>query len=162
MAGRKPTPNAVKKLKGTAQPARMREEPTFDLITKAPPAPKHFNKFAKREFRCVCDQLIRNGILNAANLTIVVMYANEIGKYHEAETLLSETGRLDIAKDADGNILKISRLPLDKMASEYLSNAKQLAIELGITPSSAGRVKMEKKKATNPLMAFLNGEDDED
>lgn len=161
MAGRKPTSNALKKLKGTAQPVRLRDEPEFEVVTKAPPAPKHFNKFARKEYRAVCDQLIRLGILNAVNVALVASYANEIGKYHEAETILAESGRLDITKDADGNILKIARLPLDKMASEYLANAKMLAVELGITPSSAGRVRVETKKPINPLFAFLNGEETE-
>ena len=34
--GRKPISNALKKLKGTDQPCRMREEITFDKITEIP------------------------------------------------------------------------------------------------------------------------------
>ncbi|MBN2744508.1 MAG: phage terminase small subunit P27 family [Marinilabiliaceae bacterium] len=155
MAGRKPTPNALKKLKGTNQPARMRDEPDFGTIVKVPPAPKYFNKYAKREYKAVTARLQTLNLLNDVNIALIAAYALEIGKYYEAEEKLSEVGRLDIAKDADGNILKISRLPLDKMASDYLANAKMLAVELGITPSSSSRVKAPEKKQSNPLADFL-------
>ena len=41
---------------------------------------------------------------------------------------------------------KATRNPLDRMASEYLANATRLASELGITPASASRVKVEGRK----------------
>lgn len=156
MAGRKPTPNAVKKLKGTNQPVRMREEPNFGSVIKIPPPPKYFNKYAKREYKTVSARLLALNILNEVNISLVAAYALEIGKYYEAEEKLSDVGRLDIAKDADGNILKISRLPLDKMASDYLANAKALAVELGITPASSSRVKAPEKKKSNPFDEFLS------
>lgn len=155
MAGRKPTPNAIKKLKGTNQPVRMRDEPNFGTIVKVPPAPKYFNKYAKREYKTVCARLLTINILNDVNIALVAAYALEIGKYYEAEEKLSEVGRLDISKDADGNILKISRLPLDKMASDYLANAKSLAVELGLTPASSSRVKAPEQKQSNQLAEFL-------
>jgi P27 family predicted phage terminase small subunit len=155
MAGRKPTPNALKKLRGTDQPVRMRDEIDLGIITHIPPPPKYFNKWAKREYKTVAARLAAIRILNEVNIAMVAAYANEIGKYIEAEEMLSQSGRLDIAKDADGNILKISRLPLDKMASEYLANANRLAVELGLTPASASRVKAPEKEKSNPLAAFM-------
>lgn len=155
MAGRKPTPNALKKLKGTNQPARMRDEIDLGTITRIPPPPKYFNKWAKREYKTVATRLAAIRILNEVNIAMVAAYANEIGKYIEAEEMLSQSGRLEISKDDNGNILKITRLPLDKMASEYLSNANRLAVELGLTPASASRVKAPEKEKSNPLAAFL-------
>ena len=154
-AGRKPSSNALKKLKGTAQPVRLREEINLGTVTRVPPPPKHFNKYAKREYKTVTNRLKALNILNEVNLILVASYANEIGKYYEAEEQLVKVGRLDISKDADGNILKISRLPLDKMASEYLANAKSLAIELGITPASSSRVKAPEQPKKNPLADFF-------
>ena len=48
--------------------------------------------------------------------------------------------------DEDGILVKATRNPLDRMASEYLANATRLASELGITPASASRVKISGKR----------------
>ena len=45
--GRKPISNALKKLKGTDQPCRMREEITFDKITEIPSPPSYLCAEAK-------------------------------------------------------------------------------------------------------------------
>ena len=39
--GRKPISNALKVLKGTDQPCRMREEISYEKITKIPKAPEY-------------------------------------------------------------------------------------------------------------------------
>ena len=52
--GRKPISNALKKLKGTDQPCRMREEITFDKITEIPGPPVYCawrrKKFSRSQF----------------------------------------------------------------------------------------------------------------
>lgn len=139
MAGRRAIPNELKVLKGTDQPCRMREEVRYERVTKAPSAPKYLNGYGKKVYKITTGQLAGRGVLDVVNINTVVMYANEMGKYIEAEERLAEEGRVLVEVTKYGK--KRYRNPLDKMAEEYLASALRLAVELGITPASASRVK---------------------
>ena len=148
--GRKPISNALKVLKGTDQPCRMREEISYEKITKIPKAPDYMCIAGKKVYKITAQQLADQGILNVVNINAVMMYANEMGKYIEAEKKLSEPEEI-----SDKGGVRYVRNPLDKMASEYLANAKMWAVELGITPASASKVKMGEKKEKDPLQKLL-------
>ncbi len=143
--GRKPISNALKKLKGTDQPCRMREEMVFDKITEIPNPPSYLCMEAKKVFRVTAQQLADKGILDVVNINTVLLYASEMGKYIETEKNLKRHGRTTEVRNKDGILMKVIRNPLDRMASEYLANATRLASELGITPASASRVKISGK-----------------
>ena len=152
--GRKAEPNALKVLKGTNQPCRMRDELSCEKITKIPKAPPYMNSYARKVYKITAEQLATLGILDVVNINAVMMYANEMGKYIEAEEKLKTEGRTLVEYSDKGNIHTV-RNPLDKMASEYLMNAKMWAVELGVTPASAGKVKVGEKKEKNPLEELL-------
>lgn len=154
MAGRKPTSNKLKELKGTNQPSRMREELDLGTITKVPPPPKYFNKYAKREYKNVATKLIAQNILNEVNVVLVAAYANEIGKYYAAEEELSKDASRVITQHSAQSSKEV-RNPLDRMATEYLDNAKRLAIELGITPASSSKIKAPDQPKKNPLADYF-------
>lgn len=141
MAGRKPLSNELKMLKGTDQPCRMREEVRYEKVEKIPKAPGYFNGYAKKVYKITAEQLAARGVLDVVNINTVILYANEMGKYIEAEERLKTEGRVLTEETKYGE--KIYRHPLDKMACDYLANATRLAIELGITPASASRVKAQ-------------------
>lgn len=143
--GRKPISNALKKLKGTDQSCRMREEMAFDKITEIPNPPSYLCMEAKKVFRVTAQQLADKGILDVVNINTVLLYASEMGKYIETEKNLKRQGRTTEVRNKDGILMKVIRNPLDRMASEYLANATRLASELGITPASASRVKISGK-----------------
>ena len=144
--GRKPISNALKKFKGTDQPCRMREEITFDKITEIPGPPSYLCVEAKKVFKVTAQQLADKGVLDVVNINTVLLYASEMGKYIEAEKELKKKGCVIELHNEDGILMKATRNPLDRMASEYLANATRLASELGITPASASRVKVEGRK----------------
>lgn len=139
MAGRKPISNELKVLKGTDQPCRMRDEVRYKQVTKIPKPPGYFNAYAKKIYKITTEQLAEKGILDVVNINAVIMYAGEMGKYMEAQDQLAEEGRILTEYTKFGE--KKYRNPLDKMASEYYSNAVRLACELGVTPASASKVK---------------------
>ena len=153
MAGRPRKPDALKKLSGTDQPCRMGNAAEYSRVTKIPPAPKYMNKHAKRAYRTTTEQMNMLGLLNEVNIPIVVMYANELGLYWEAQEDLAETGRYDLRIDKGGN-KRMVRKDKDKAASQYFENIKKMAVELGITPASSSRIKMPGQQETNPLRDF--------
>lgn len=153
--GRKPISNELKRLQGTDQPSRMRDEISYEKITKIPAAPKWMNKFGKKVYKVIAAELAAKNILDVTNINAVVAYSQEYGKYIEAEEKLQEEGRVLTVPIMNRAGVEIGenkyRNPLDKMSSEYLANAKSWAVELGITPSSASRVKGEVKKEEDAL-----------
>ena len=79
--GRKPISNALKVLKGTDQPCRMREEISYEKITKIPKAPDYMCIAGKKVYKITAQQLADQGILNVVNINAVMMYANEMGTF---------------------------------------------------------------------------------
>ena len=159
--GRKPMANSLKVLKGTDQPCRMREVVSYDRITKIPAAPGWMCKAGKKAYKIVAGQLAAKGILDVVNVNAVMMYANEMGKYVEAEEELRREGagiaERVVEERSDKGGVRYVRNPLDKMASEYLANAKMWAVELGITPASSSKVKETVQQGgENPLAELLD------
>ena len=116
--GRKPISNALKVLKGTDQPCRMREEISYEKITKIPKAPDYMCVAGKKVYKITAQQLADQGILNVVNINAVMMYANEMGKYIEAEKKLSGSENDRVVKEiSDKGGVRYVRNPLDKMAS---------------------------------------------
>lgn len=160
MAGRPRKNEGLKKLQGTSRDDRAIDQPAFDEITEIPNPPAYLGlkKEGKTLYQTTAQQLASIGLLNNVNITFVFLYAKEMQKYIDAETEIKKLGsRLNIIKDSNDNIIKIEPLPLDKMASSYLENARKLANELGITPASAAKVSgFKKKEDKNPFTQMLN------
>ena len=84
-----------------------------------------------------------------------------VRKYVEAEEELRREGagiaERVVEERSDKGGVRYVRNPLDKMASEYLANAKMWAVELGITPASSSKVKETVQQGgENPLAELLD------
>ncbi|MFR4036328.1 MAG: hypothetical protein ACLTZT_00155 [Butyricimonas faecalis] len=76
--------------------------------------------------------------MDVVNINAVIMYGGN-GQIHGSARPVGGGGKnIDRVHEIRGEKY---RNPLDKMASEYYSNAVRLACELGITPASASKVK---------------------
>lgn len=164
MAGRNKLPDAIKKLKGTDQKCRMTggNAPVFEKITQIPPAPSYLNSEAKKVYKVTAEQLASIGVLDAVNINTVLMYACEMGKYIEVQKNLKKAQKIDLGYsiklyqafsfsiDSKGRP-RIERNIWDKLATEYLDNARKLASELGITPASSSKVKIVPKEEKSAL-----------
>jgi P27 family predicted phage terminase small subunit len=151
--GRPPKPNAIKKLSGTDQPCRIKKELDFGMITKIPSAPKYMNKHAKKLYRTTTEKLAALGILNEVNLPMVVGYANEMGLYWETQFDIQDKGQYETITDKQGNKRTVISERV-KNANTHLANAKSYAVELGITPASAHKVKIPDAPKNKPFSDF--------
>jgi P27 family predicted phage terminase small subunit len=151
--GRPRKPDALKKLSGTDQPCRRSNVPDFGTVTKIPAAPKYMNKYAKKLYKTTASRLAVLGILNEVNLPLVVGYANEMGLYWEAQVKIQEEGEYQYFVDKNGNS-KTVLSDVVKNANSHFANAKSYAVELGITPASAHKVKIPDQKPSNPFSDF--------
>ncbi|QZE15365.1 P27 family phage terminase small subunit [Halosquirtibacter laminarini] len=168
MAGRPPKNREIKKLQGTLQPCRDKgPDVAFQKIIQWPPAPRELCTKGKKLYETTCSQLKLLGVLNEVNLAIVLAYATEMGKYFTTEKELARTKdnptpRLQAVYDKNGTLLKYIRNPLDKMASEYLDNARKMANELGITPASQHKIKGVMTEQTQDEFEALSNKYDEE
>ncbi len=151
--GRPRKPNALKKLSGTDQPCRTIKEPDFGIITKIPSAPKYMNKHAKKLYKTTAERLASIRVLNEVNLPMVVGYANEMGLYWEAQFEIQLKGQYESITDKMGNKRTVIS-DVVKNANNHLANAKSYAVELGITPASAHKVKLPESPKSKPFSDF--------
>lgn len=164
MAGRKKLPDAIKKLKGTDQKCRITggETAEYEKITQIPSAPSYLNSEAKKVYKITAEQLASIGVLDAVNINTVLMYACEMGKYIEVQKNCKKARKADFGDNykmyeafqftLDKNDRPdIKRHMWDKLATEYLDNARKLASELGITPASSSKVKIVPKEEKSAL-----------
>lgn len=93
---------------------------------------------AKKAFEVVATELIHNRLLNLVGVDLVVAYAREIGVYHDMMRETEKEGYTIEVMTKHGTTTVVN--PKRKVAESALANAKSLASEFGLTPSSRHRV----------------------
>ena len=152
MKGRKPTPTALKKIRGTDQPVRMNnEELKIERIEKLPPAPSWFSKLAKKIYRGKGQELINQGIMRTLDLDMFLLYCNEYATYIETSELISKIPHNKKLSEDGEKIYRRVRQQ-NQQAWERL---KSISTEFGFTPSSRAALKVTPEKEQDPLEKFL-------
>lgn len=138
-AGRKPKATKVKKLEGNPGKRPLNEnEPTPRELTGVPPCPMHLTGWARKEWHRVAEELTLCHILSKLELSLLEMYCEAIGRFHDAQAALK---KIDISKLAEGDVSQKQTVRiLLGMIREANVTAKAIGSELGITPSSRTRL----------------------
>lgn len=136
MKGRKPTPTAVKVLRGNPgrRPVDITGEPRPD--SSIPHCPAHLNDEAKREWRRMVKKLHEAGLFTYIDKAALAMYCQAWGRWVEAEEKLEKHG--SIMKTKNGNLIQN---PYLAVANRAMKQLKEMAAEFGMTPSARTRVK---------------------
>lgn len=134
--GRKKISNGVKALRGTDQPCRRSEEPPMAAVTTLPRS--GLRGTAKKVFEVVAAELINNRLLDLVGVDLIVAYARETGLYHDTMRELEKEGYTIEVETKFGSTTLVN--PKRKVAESALANAKAIAVEYGLTPSSRSRV----------------------
>lgn len=103
-----------------------------DAITAVPSAPAWLSKDAKAEWRRIMPLLVERRILTDADMGMVENYCLAIGTVREAQRTIAMEG-LTI-----GN----RKHPAVAIQNDAMTQARQLAAELGLTPVSRSRPAM--------------------
>lgn len=98
-----------------------------DPLTKAPPVPKHFNRYAAAEWRRVMPRLIEDRIVTRADLGGIEDFCIARGRVREIEDIFRERGG-------------VPDKVLFGMQNRAMQTARQLAAEYGLSPTSRARV----------------------
>jgi len=154
MAGRKPLPTVVKKLKGTLQKCRINPhepKPTSSLCTP----PEYMSEIAKEAW----DYAVKNsppGLLSALDGAVLERWANCSGLYREALAKINRAGVSGMIIKTPSGILR--RSPLMDVIRDLAMEMKVYEAEMGFTPASRSRISMPSEgTADNDSWADIAG-----
>jgi len=134
LKGRKPTPTALKLLKGNPgnRPVNKNEPKySFDI-----PKPIHtLNKYGKKEWERICTLLESTKLLTEADWTALSCYCQCFGRWVKAEENVKNKGML--IKTKNGNLV---HNPYLDIANRCMKQMQFYLTEFGFTPSSRSKV----------------------
>jgi P27 family predicted phage terminase small subunit len=134
MRGRKPTPTAIKRVKGNPGKRgynHAEPQPPADL----PGCPEHLSPQARSEWARLAEALHGIGVLTMADRAALAAYCQAWGRWVEAEERLKETPVL--LKTPSGYV---QQSPWLSIANKQMELMARFAVELGLTPASRSRI----------------------
>ena len=128
--GRKPTPTALRQLRGNPGKRPMNEqEPKPRAVL--PRCPAHLSAEAKAEWKRMAGKLYQLGLLTELDTTALSLYCQSYGRWVQAELKLAQFGLL-IKTPND----QPAQSPYPSIANKCMEQMKSLLAEFGMTPSS--------------------------
>jgi P27 family predicted phage terminase small subunit len=154
--GRKPNPANVVALRGNAgKRSTPKENVNVDCPKKAPAAPTYLKDIARKEWRRIAPELVKNGILSILDYPILEAYCTAYADMVDAQKAIDDDGRYYESETKDGSKIK-RKHPAVADLSESIKLLRSLGSELGLTPASRSRVSGSKKDEGSALGKFLN------
>lgn len=144
MKGRKPTPTALKVLRGN--PGRRpinRNEPTPDA--GIPDCPAHLDEEARKEWFRVADELNKVGLITTLDRTALAAYCSDYSQWIAAADRVRKSGML--INSPNGYPMMNPALAIENKAK--LRCMKFLS-EFGMTPASRSRIHLNPNGPSNP------------
>lgn len=159
MKGRKPTPDAIKKMRGTDQPCRMNDNnidtlQNSDLITNASQLKVLRNKRSKEIFKEKANQLMKLQMLTELDLEQLAIYANNLDMLFKCIKEIKK-GEFREIHDENGYLLRYIENPYLKLYKDLVVSTNKMAADFGFNPVSRNKFTIEKPQATNPLDQFM-------
>lgn len=152
MKGRKPTLDAMKRARGTAQPVRLRGEieglevTSVDQIEELCNSSLLSSALQKRVFREKCEQLIQLGQLKATDIDLLVVYAKAMDDYISASKAVKKDGLYITLYDEEKNPSKIVVNPYKAVMDRAGDTLMKLSSVFGFSPVDRLKLKVEMKK----------------
>lgn len=138
--GPKPTPTHLRVLRGDRKDRINVTEPKPKK--QKPRCPDWLSDEAKAVWRRTTKQLDSMGILYAADADIIVAYSHAVVNYQKATHLVEQHGIL-VEGRRDGMVTN----PAVRVQRDSAQLIRQLASELGLTPSSRSRLSVDQENA---------------
>lgn len=154
MRGRKPKPSKIKALQGgkktSHRPTNVMEP---DIVSIPPDCPAYLDDDAKNEWARMTKELEAVGILTKIDKAVFATYCVYFSMWKNATEQIQKNGM--VYKAPNGMPMFSPYYTVANKANQLMMKA---LIELGMTPSSRSRLKVEKPKETKSAMDdFLNG-----
>ncbi|HDR9128807.1 TPA: phage terminase small subunit P27 family [Burkholderia vietnamiensis] len=143
MAGRKPLPAAVKKVKGTLQKCRINPHEPRPTGKLGEP-PEYMSDTAKEAWRYAIENA-PPGLLSLLDAAVLERWANCAGLYREALAKINRAGVAGMIIKTPSGILR--RSPLMDVIRDLALEMKSYESEMGFTPASRSRVQIAQEPA---------------
>jgi P27 family predicted phage terminase small subunit len=167
MRGRKPKPEALKKLEGNlSKRPDTGKEPQFAAVTDLNP-PAWLNETAKGLWRQVAPQLSAQGLFSEVDHGPLAALCVAYSRWRKAEELV-ERQIQESEKPAAPNALELplamefktpqgyaQQIPQIGIANTYLDKFLKLAAEFGFTPAARARMRVETAPIKRPDDEFF-------
>lgn len=155
--GRKATPNALKELRGTDQPVRMRDEisvvPITDPIVSIPRGSQLQTKRARDIFKKKANQLIALRVLTEMDLELLGVYASALDMFYSC---VEKIGSEDLVVEVIGkNGTTLVKNPYLSIMSDMVDTINRIGGEFGFSPVSRQKLKAEVKEEDNPFKDLM-------
>jgi P27 family predicted phage terminase small subunit len=157
--GRKPTPTALKVLKGNPGKRPLNEtepRPTGHLT-----CPSHLSKVAKTEWKRIVKEVKAIGLLTSVDRAALTAYCESWSRYVEASENIQKFG--SVIKSPNGYPI-IN--PYVSIANKALEMIFKYGVEFGFTPSSRSRLHVNPVQqvagSEDEFAEFIDGNPDED
>lgn len=141
-SGRKPTPTALKLVKGNpGKRAINKKEAKIDLAEPTPPS--FLSDDAKVEWGRVVSILYAAGLMTELDRAALAAYAQAYGRWAQAERALARMAAKDelnsalMIKTSNGNAVQN---PLVGIANKAKADMVRYALEFGMSPSARSKV----------------------
>ena len=135
MAGRKPLPTVIKKLKGTLQKCRTQvnePQPQGDLVEP----PEYMADGAKQAWRYAIESSPEH-LLRRLDMSVLEVWACAADLYRKAQIGINKTGL--IMKASTGVPMQTPYLAIANKQAQIMTKA---AVEMGFTPASRSRISL--------------------
>jgi P27 family predicted phage terminase small subunit len=133
LSGRKPTPTALKILKGNPGHRSLNEnEPQ---PTGVPTCPDHLDAIATEEWNRISIELVSLGLLTSVDRAALAAYCAAYGRWADAEINIQKYGT--VIKTKNGNAIPN---PYVGIANRGMDLMHKFLVEFGLTPSSRSRL----------------------
>jgi P27 family predicted phage terminase small subunit len=109
-------------------------QPVSNALTRTPKAPAWLSQYAAAEWKRVGKDLVARRILTDDNLSLLESYTVAVGMVRDAsDTIAREGATLATEKG-------MIRHPAVQTLKEFIGEARRLASELGLTPTSRNKI----------------------
>lgn len=136
--GRKPTPTAVLKARGSWRAKLNPHEPV--AAVEAPDCPGWLSDEARLVWYAIVPMLLSLKVLYRADGNALARYCDAFVKWRRAATELDKVGMVYAIKDATGRIIGAAPSPHHGIYDRYARILDRLEASFGLTPSARTRI----------------------
>lgn len=150
--GPKPAPTAIKKISGVRESRINSKEPKFKKAPRIGTPPEWLDDpLAKEKWNEVYPQLYKAGILRVTDLDVLGAYCDTYARWRGVRELLKQTPNL-LIKTPNGSLQQAPYVSIERNLKLAMT---RLASELGLTPSSRGRLAGDTNEESDDIIKFM-------
>ena len=158
-SGRRPTPTALKKLRGNPGKRELNDkEPTPE--TGEPEMPKGLSKFAVEKWKSLVPELLALGVLTKLDGEALANLCTAYSHQRMAENAIQRLGTTvkEAIVSRRGKFVghKYKPNPDLKHWNDATKIMKQFEVEFGLTPASRSHISIDKPKEADPFEDYMN------